>query len=393
MMRTTIDYGIDLGATSSAIARMENGTPVIIKSDVQKDTIPSCVHFNRRRDVRAGDLAKKSMKYEIEIIMKRKLLTGATTEDSIDVNFFIGFKRTMGTPRIYWSSNMNRSFSPEELSAEVLKKLKSFVQDESIQAIVVAVPARFTLQQNEATVRAAMLAGFEQVELLPEPIAAATGYGIDAGHCVVFDFGNGVFEVALVKAEKGILSVVDFDGDDCLSDKNLDEAIVDQIILPYLQKTFSIEDILNDPVKKNILRSGVKWFAEEARKQISPDTSSHTILSDIDDLPFTDKYGEEMEIDIVVTLNDLDRVLSPIFQIAIDITKELLKRNNLRGDDLNALVLAGEPTHSPVLQRMLREQITGNVDTSKDPETVVAQGAAIYASTISITNRNKTWKN
>ncbi len=383
-MRNKIDYGIDLGTTNSAIARMENGQPTIKKSDVLKDTIPSCVHFTRKKDIFVGDPAFNVMKNDNTRALK-SFEAGKT-------NTFIEFKRTMGTTHTYESSNLNKELSSEELSAEILKKLKSFIQDENIYSIVITVPAKFLNPQNEATMKAAKLAGFKHVQLLQEPVAAATAYGLTAKNkdsfWLVFDFGGGTFDAALVKSEEGILSVKDTDGDNWLGGKNLDEAIVDQLIIPYLQQTYAIDSILEDTTKKEILRNAVKPFAEEAKIQLSfKDT--HNILSNLGDLPFEDDHGEEPEIDVTVTQKDMENVLAPIFQKAIDITKELLKRNNLKGADLGALILVGGPTYSPILRRMLKEQITENVDTSVDPMTVVAKGAALFASTITVSDEVK----
>lgn len=383
-MRNKIDYGIDLGTTNSAIARMENGVPTIKKSDTLKDTVPSCVHFNKRQDILVGDTAFNVMKNDNTRALK--------TFEAGKTNTFIEFKRTMGTTHTYECSNMSKSFASEELSAEVLKKLKSFIQDENIYAIVITVPAKFLNPQNEATMKAAKLAGFKHVQLLQEPVAAATAYGLTAKNkdsfWCVFDFGGGTFDAALVKSEEGILSVKDTDGDNWLGGKNLDEAIVDQLIIPYLQQTYAIDSILEDATKKEILRSAVKPFAEEAKIQLSfKDT--HNILSNLGDLPFEDDNGEEPEIDVTVTQKDMENVVAPIFQRAIDITKGLLERNNLKGSDLGALILVGGPTFSPILRRMLKEQITEKVDTSVDPMTVVAKGAALFASTISVSDEVK----
>ena len=383
-MRNKIDYGIDLGTTNSAIARMENGVPTIKKSDTLKDTVPSCVHFNKRKDILVGDTAFNVMKNDNTRALK-SFEAGKT-------NTFIEFKRTMGTTHTYECSNMGKDFTSEELSAEVLKKLKSFIQDENIYSIVITVPAKFLNPQNEATMKAAKLAGFKHVQLLQEPVAAATAYGLTAKNkdsfWCVFDFGGGTFDAALVKSEEGILSVKDTDGDNWLGGKNLDEAIVDQLIIPYLQETYAIESILEDTTKKEILRNAVKPFAEEAKIQLSfKDT--HNILSNLGDLPFEDDNGEEPEIDITITQKDMENVVAPIFQKAIDITKELLKRNNLKGSDLGALILVGGPTFSPILRRMLKEQITDKVDTSVDPMTVVAKGAALFASTITVSEEVK----
>jgi len=383
-MRNKIDYGIDLGTTNSAIARMENGNPVIKKSDSLKDTVPSCVHINRRQDILVGDPAFNVMKNDSARALKN-FETGKT-------NTFIEFKRTMGTTASYESSNRGKRFSSEELSSEVLKKLKSFIQDENLSSIVITVPAKFLNPQKEATVQAAKLAGFKHIELLQEPVAAATAYGLTAkdkdSYWLVFDFGGGTFDAALIKSEEGILTVKDTEGDNRLGGKNLDEAIVDQIIIPYLQQNYAIQNILSHTDKKEILRNAVKYFAEEAKIQLSF-KNSHNILSNLGDLPFEDENGKEPEIDITVTQKDMDNVFSPIFQKAIDITKYLLKRNNLKGSDLSALILVGGPTYSPILRRMLKEQITEKTDTSVDPMTVVAKGAALFASTISISEEVK----
>jgi molecular chaperone DnaK len=380
-MRNKIDYGIDLGTTNSAIARMENGVPVIKKSDTLKDTVPSCVSFNKKQSVLVGDSAMN--------VLKKESIHALKTGESDKSNTFVEFKRTMGTTTVYESSNMSKGFTSAELSAEVLKKLKSLIQDENLSSIVITVPAKFNNQQKEDTMKAAKLAGFKQIQLLQEPVAAATAYGLGSkskdGFWLVFDFGGGTFDAALVKAEEGILSVKDTEGDNWLGGKNLDYAIVDEIIIPYLDSNFSLSNSLNDTNAKQILRNAMKiTYAEEAKIQLSFN-SKHSILSNLDET-FEDDDNNEIEIDLEITATDLECVLSPIFQKAIDITKDLLKRNNLRGADLDKLILVGGPTHSPILRRMLCEQITENVDTSVDPMTVVAKGAALYASTIDVSD-------
>lgn len=382
-MRNKIDYGIDLGTTNSAIARIENGEPIIKKSDTLKDTIPSCIHFNRRQDVLAGDMAFN--------VMKNEKIKALKTFERGNQNTFIEFKRTMGTTHTNECFNMKKAFTSEELSAEVLKKLRSFV-DENITSIVITVPAKFQYPQKEATMQAARMAGFKNIQLLQEPVAAATAYGLQTknkdGYWLVFDFGGGTFDAALIKAEEGILTVKDTEGDNWLGGKDIDEAIVDQIIIPNIQQNFSIESILNDRGKRQILREALKFLAEDAKIQMSFKDSYH-ILTELDDLRFNDDNGDEPEIDVLVTQKDMQEVVEPIFQKAIDITKELLKRNNLKGSDLVALILVGGPTYSPILRRMLKEQITDKVDTSVDPMTVVAKGAALFASTISVSDEVK----
>ncbi len=376
MARLKMDYGIDLGTTNSAICRMEKGEPIIIKSDTLKDTMPSCVSFNKKKSVRVGDGAYNAMQSD-----KRRATKSWEIETS---NTYIEFKRTMATDTKYPSSYMERDFSSEELSAEVLKSLKSYVTDENISSVVITVPAKFTVNQKTATIEAAKLAGFEHCELLQEPIAAAMAYGLSSedknGSWMVFDFGGGTFDAALLKVEDGIMQVFDTEGDNYLGGKNLDYAIVDKIIIPYLQKNYVIDDYLNDNKKKKILRDAMKTYAEVVKNQLSF-KDYEDILSNLGDLG-DDENGEEIELDLTVTQDEVFEVMRPYFQKAVDICKNLLERNHLDSTQLNKLILVGGPTHSPLIRQMLKEQITPNVDTSIDPMTAVATGAALYASTI-----------
>ena len=376
MARIKIDYGIDLGTTNSAICRMEKGEPVVIKTDVLKDTMPSCVSFTKRKSVKAGDSAFNDMKSD-----KRRASKAGSKGAS---NAYVEFKRTMGTDTLYHSSFMERAYSSEELSAEVLKTLKSFVTDENVSSVVITVPAKFTVGQKTATMEAAKLAGFNKCELLQEPIAAAMAYGLTSdtkdGIWMVFDFGGGTFDAALLKVEDGIMQVFDTEGDNYLGGKNLDYAIVDNIIIPYLQENYDIEETLADPEKKEVLRDAMKTFAEDAKNQLSF-KDKEDILSNLGDLG-EDESGEEMELDLTITQDDLYDVMRPYFQKAVDICKELIRRNNLTSQQISKIILVGGPTHSPLIRQMLKEQITSNVDTSIDPMTAVATGAALYASTI-----------
>ena len=376
MARIKIDYGIDLGTTNSAICRMEKGEPVVIKTDVLKDTMPSCVSFTKRKSVKAGDSAFNDMKSD-----KRRASKVGSKGAS---NAYVEFKRTMGTDTLYHSSFMDRAYSSEELSAEVLKTLKSFVTDENVSSVVITVPAKFTVGQKTATMEAAKLAGFNKCELLQEPIAAAMAYGLTSdtkdGIWMVFDFGGGTFDAALLKVEDGIMQVFDTEGDNYLGGKNLDYAIVDNIIIPYLQENYDIEETLADPDKKEVLRDAMKTFAEDAKNQLSF-KDKEDIISDLGDLG-EDESGEGMELDLTITQDELYDVMRPYFQKAVDICKELISRNNLTTQQISKLILVGGPTHSPLIRQMLKEQITPNVDTSIDPMTAVATGAALYASTI-----------
>lgn len=376
MTRIKIDYGIDLGTTNSAICRMEKGEPVVIKTDVLKDTMPSCVSFTKRKSVKAGDSAFNDMKSD-----KRRASKTGKKDNS---NAYVEFKRTMATNTRYHSSFMDKDYSSEELSAEVLKTLKSFITDENFTSVVITVPAKFTVNQKTATMEAAKLAGFQQCELLQEPIAAAMAYGLTSenknGIWMVFDFGGGTFDAALLKVEDGIIQVFDTEGDNYLGGKNLDYAIVDNIIMPYLMDHFNLSSVISDPDKKEVLRDAMKTYAEDVKNQLSF-KEKEDILSNLGDLG-EDEDGEEIELDLTVTQEQAFDVMRPYFQRSVDICKNLLQRNHLTSSQINKLILVGGPTHCPLIRQMLKEQITQNVDTSIDPMTAVATGAALYASTI-----------
>lgn len=378
MARQKIDYGIDLGTTNSAIARMDNGEITIIKSDeaTQTDTTPSCVHFNARKILFVGQKAYNMLSAEA----KKAFKDFQANHKSEGRNTFIEFKRDMGTTIQYESSNANRSFSPEEFSSEVLKKLRSFVRDEEVNSIVVTVPAMFKQHQIDATQKAAELAGFKYCELLQEPIAASIAYGLSSqktnGYWLVFDFGGGTFDAALMKVSEGIMKVESTDGNNQLGGKNIDEAIVDHILLPALKKEFKIDNILSGNGKQ-LLREALKKFAEELKIELSTKEEASVDIEDIG----LDDDGEEILFYPKVSLQEFERVVEPIYQEAIDITKKIIEGKNLRGEDLTPVILVGGPTKSKTLQRMLKESLGAKIDTSIDPMTAVAKGAAIFAST------------
>jgi molecular chaperone DnaK len=376
-MRQKIDYGIDLGTTNSAIARMDSGEAIIIKSDDnQMDTTPSCVSFNKKKMIFVGQNAKNAVEGESVTVFRSKRETAP--------NGYLEFKRTMGTDHKYESSYMERSFTSEELSAEVLKKLRSYVRDDEVGSVVITVPAMFKQNQIDATQRAAEIAGFKYCELLQEPIAASIAYGIKVGatngHWLVFDFGGGTFDAALMLVDEGIMKVVDTEGDNHLGGKNIDAAIVDQLFIPEIAKQCSIKEILSDDFKKQMMQSAVKRYAEQAKISLSSKSTWSHFLEDFG----SDDDDEEIQVDLTISLEQYEKVCSPLFQKSIDICKKLLERNNLNGSDLASIILVGGPTFSQTLRSMLKEQISSRIDTTVDPMTAVAKGAALFASTKNI---------
>lgn len=383
MARIKIDYGIDLGTTNSAIARMENGDSVIKQTKNLMDTLPSCVYFSKNKKgthtIRVG-MGAKSAVYSDAIM--------ALSKNAPQPNYgYLEFKRDMGSDKKYSNDNMPKNFyTPEELSAEVLKELKSLINDETVESVVITVPAMFTANQKDATMRAARLAGFKQCELLQEPIAACMAYGLSSkekdGRWLVFDFGGGTFDAALVKVDDGILRVYDTKGDNFLGGKNLDEEVVNKILLPHLEDDYDLASYKQIDWKKKALQDALKGPAEEMRIALSFADSTDYSTYDRNLNLGHDDNGNDIDLEITMTREELYDAISPLYKKAVDICKNLLKRNNLSGNDITSLILVGGPTYSPIIRNMLREQVSPNVDTSINPMTAVARGAALYASTI-----------
>ncbi len=362
-----IKYGIDLGTTNSAIATIKNGNCEVIKSQNQ-DTIPSCVQFTTRKATITGAAAL--------------IAYGDSRNRS---NTFIEFKRTMGTQKKYHSSNMERDFSSEELSAEVLKKLKEYTQDDKFKSVVITIPANFSINQEAATKKAGELAGFSQVYLLHEPMAAAYAYGINKnisnGQVLIFDFGGGTFDICLFNVEDGAMVVKDNDGDIALGGKDIDNAIVNEIILKYISENYKIENIKSDERKLSNLKDRIKIISEKLKIELSF-SENYDVYEDgyFYLKEFKDDEGNPIDLELVVTADELEKVAGPIFKRAIDLTNEVLRRNNLTGDKLSSFLLVGGPTYSPILRKMIKDEIC-EPNTSVNPMTVVAEGAAVFAST------------
>lgn len=374
MKHITIDYGIDLGTTNSAICRMEHGEPVIIRSDSGMETMPSCVSFKKGGTIRIGQSAYADLGNDKLRALKKK--------SAMASNSCIEFKRYMGSDKRFSNANAEHPWSPEELSAQIVKTLCSFVSDDKVKAAVITVPAKFTVNQKDATLEAARLAGIGQVELLQEPIAASIAYGLKAddknGIWMVFDFGGGTLDVALVHVSDGIMQVFDTEGDNYLGGKNVDEAIVSKIILPQITRKYALD--LSDNEQYKLLTEALKVEAEKAKHKLSY-SDSDTIYLEAGDWG-EDEDGEEIELEITISRQELEDAIKPILQKAVDICKTLMLRNNIPYGKLSHLILIGGPTFMPLLRKMLREQVTENVGTGINPMTAVATGAAIYASTI-----------
>lgn len=365
MSRTTIDYGIDLGTTNSAIAVLAGTGTEIIKNNVDSDVTPSAVYINRAGNLWVGQGA-------------RSKLADERAEDDV----FLEFKRRMGTGFEYVFRANGRRMKPEELSAEVLKSLRGDVSQkrgEDISAAVITVPAAFELHQCEATKKAAELAGFRTLALLQEPVAAALAYGyqkIEAqAYWMVFDFGGGTFDAALIRSDEAGMIVANHGGDNFLGGSDIDWAIVEHVLAPRVMREYSLRDFKSgaERYKYDMLR--LKSAAENAKVELSRKES--TFL----EVTLRRVTSETVTFETEITRQDVFRAAEPVVKKAVGIARRVLAEKGLAPADVQKLVFVGGPTLAPYFREQVREALGIPFDFSVDPLTVVARGAAIFAGT------------
>lgn len=364
MSRTTIDFGIDLGTTNSAIALLKGVGTEIIKNNSDADITPSAVSIDKKGVVQVGQRARNRITNPLH---------------SHDVHQ--EFKRQMGSDHLYLFKSSGQKKRPEELSAEVLSSLRADVQQktgEVVESSVITVPAAFELHQCDATRKAAKLAGFKESPLLQEPVAAALAYGFQAdrnkAYWLAYDFGGGTFDAAIIKAEEGSIHVVNHGGDNFLGGSDIDWAIVDKLLIPRLTAEFNLDDFSRANKNWEHVFAILKRSAEMAKIDLS--RSERVTL---EDCRFTDSSGNEVEFECELTRRELVSVAEPFILSSVEICKKVLREKNLGKDSIEKLILVGGPTLAPYFRELLSDALGIVLDFSADPLTVVARGAAVFA--------------
>lgn len=361
----SVNFGIDLGTTNSLIAKYENAKAIVYKNPVGlKETLASVVAYRPERML-VGDKAREYL-----------------TKDP--VNVFGGFKRKMGTDEKYYVVNIDENVTPVELSSIVLKELKKFIPpSETIEAAVITIPASFDSMQSNATLKAGQEAGFKDVFLLQEPVAACLAFFNETsakenpnGHWLVYDLGGGTFDVALVKASDEELKIADHEGNNFLGGMDLDFAIIDNIIVPAIIKQTGIENF-NEELrvkygKYETLYYQVMYYAEEAKKELSQVEETVIEFSAALD-------GKQYDFYIPVTRKDIDSIFAPFINETISLLNKVMERNRLTAADIKQLVLVGGSTYVPQVREQLATQTGIPLNYAIDPTTAVAVGAAYYA--------------
>ena len=369
-MESTINFGIDLGTTNSAIAKFVKGEVIVFNnpSDYGRATLPSVVCYQKDK---------------IIVGSQAKVMFGKQKKDAFTQAFF---KRKMGTTESFPIKAQNRSVTPIELSAQVLKELKTFVNTGDIlDAVVITIPASFDLIQSNATKEAGYQAGFKQVVLLQEPIAASLAYAnmkkakdMNDGLWLVYDFGGGTFDVALIKIKDGEMKVIDHEGDNFLGGADIDQLIVEKLVVPKIISAHRFENLL-DEMKSASGKYNSKYYvllnrAEEAKIRLSAFTSSEIVVDGIED-----EEGNEVDFEITITRSEFNELIKSMVDGTIDLIKTMLTRNSVGSKDIQFVLMVGGSTYIPFVRQRVEEVLRIPANCEIDPTTAVAVGAAYYA--------------
>ena len=382
-MGEAINFGIDLGTTNSAIAKFVKGDVTIFSNpqDFGRNTLPSVVAY-RKDKITVGSKAKEFLEKD------PKSVVGV-------------FKRKMGTAESFKIKSINESKTPIELSAQVLKELKTFVNTgDVLDSAVITIPASFDTIQSNATKEAGFQAGFKQVVLLQEPIAASLAYAnmkksteMKDGQWLVYDLGGGTFDVALVRIKDGEMKVLDHEGDNFLGGADFDNLIVEKILIPKICQSYHFNNLESD-MKSASGKYNAKYYlylrrAEEAKIILSSKTSAEIIVDGIED-----ENGVDVDMEIIITRSEFNDLVKTYIDSTIDMIKKIITRNSLKPNDLEFVLMVGGSTYIPFVRNRVEEILQIRSNCEIDPTTAVAVGAAYYAATKqkSVKNEEKTNK-
>jgi molecular chaperone DnaK len=366
--------GIDLGTTNSCVSVMEGNEPVVIANSEGKRTTPSVVGFVEGGERKVGDPAKRqAITNPTKTISSIKRFMGSSFDECKKEIARVPYKVVKGdnnTPRVEID---DRKYSPQEISAMILQKMKKTAEDylgHEITEAVVTVPAYFNDAQRQATKEAGEIAGLTIKRIINEPTAAALAYGLDKKgidqKIVVFDFGGGTHDVSILELGDGVFEVLATDGDTHLGGDDVDEAII-----VWLAEEFKNEeglDLRQDPMALQRLKEA----AEKAKIELSSTTSSEINLPYI--MPVN---GMPKHLVRTLTRAKFEQLISSIVERTIAPCKKALKNAGLTPSDINEVILVGGSTRIPIIQAAVERFFGKAPSKGVNPDEVVALGAAI----------------
>ena len=349
--------GIDLGTTNSCVAVMEGGEPTVITNPEGARTTPSVVAFTKTGERLVGQVAKRQ----------------AITNPDRTIS---SIKRDMGTDRKV--SIDDKSYSPQEISAMILQKLKSDAESylgETVSQAVITVPAYFSDAQRQATKDAGKIAGLEVLRIINEPTAAALAYGLDKDSdqkIMVYDLGGGTFDVSILEIGDGVFEVLATSGNNRLGGDDFDEKIMN-----YLADEFKKENGIDLRSDKMAMQR-LKEAAEKAKIELSG------VMSTNINLPFitADQTGPK-HLDVTLTRAQFDSLTADLVEKTMEPTRRALSDAGLSASDIHKVLLVGGSSRIPAVQEAVQKFIGKEPHKGINPDECVAIGASIQAGVLS----------
>jgi molecular chaperone DnaK len=367
--------GIDLGTTNSCVAVMEGNEPVVITNSEGKRTTPSIVGFLNGGERKVGDPAKRqAVTNPDKTISSIKRFMGSSFEESKGEVKRVPYKvvNSKGTPRVEIDG---KEYSPQEISAMVLQKMKQTAEDylgSEVTEAVITVPAYFNDAQRQATKEAGEIAGLKVMRIVNEPTAAALAYGLDKQSkdmkIVVFDCGGGTHDVSVLELGDGVFEVLSTDGDTHLGGDDFDQAIIEWLVTEF--KDENGIDLTKDAMALQRLREG----AEKAKIELSSSPSTEINLPYI--MPVD---GIPKHLVRTLTKAKFEQLVDSLVERTIAPCKSALKNAGLKTTDIDEIILVGGSTRIPAIQEAVKKFFGKEPSKGVNPDEVVALGAAIQA--------------
>ena len=367
--------GIDLGTTNSVVAVMEGGEAVVIANQEGGRTTPSVVAFTKAGERLAGQVAKRQAVTNAEnTVYSIKRFMGRRYEEVNEEMKMVPYKvmrTTNGDVRI---DAAGKEYSPPEISAMVLQKLKGAAEDylgQKVDKAVITVPAYFNDAQRQATKDAGRIAGLEVLRIINEPTAAALAYGLDKKKdeiIAVYDFGGGTFDISILEVGEGVVEVKSTNGDTHLGGDNIDQRIIEWIVDEFRKK----EGI--DLSKDKMALQRLKEAAEKAKCELS--TVQETEIT----LPFVtaDANGPK-HLNEKLTRAKFESLVDDLLQRTVGPSRQALSDAGLKASDIQEVVLVGGSTRIPRVQQIVKDLFGREPHRGVNPDEVVAVGAAVQA--------------
>jgi molecular chaperone DnaK len=367
--------GIDLGTTNSVVAVMEGGEPKVITNPEGSRLTPSVVAVGKNNERFVGQVAKRQAVTNPEnTIFSIKRFMGRKIGEVNEEVKLVPYKVVSGSNSDAQVKMGDKTFSPPEISAMILQKMRQAAEEylgEKIEKAVITVPAYFNDSQRQATKDAGRIAGMEVVRIVNEPTAAALAYGLDKKKdetIAVYDFGGGTFDISILEVGEGVVEVKSTNGDTHLGGDNIDLRLMDWIINEF-KKDQGI-DLSKDKMALQRLREA----AEKAKMELS------TVMETEINLPFitADASGPK-HLNMKLSRAKFEQMVEDILQRTVAPVKQALADAGLKPTDIDEVVLVGGSTRIPKVQQMVREYFGKEPHKGVNPDEVVAVGAAIQA--------------